>query len=148
MIDSLPRRSASRPGADVARELPGSSAVLAAFRTLPAHPGSNAFLFEAANALVTLHRRALLSGGGAVSARLDGERAALIRRIDAWAGGRSTELRESLGGMVDRLAELWLVALASPGAAQSEAREALWQLADLADTYDNVVLGRPRRRTR
>ena len=96
--------------------------MLAAFRTLPAHPGSNVFLFEAANTLVTLHRRALLGGGGAVSARLDGERAALIRRIDAWAGGRSTELRESLGGMVDRLAELWLVALASPGVGAAAVR--------------------------
>lgn len=84
---------------------------------------------------------------------LNAVRVAVIERIDAWAGGNVPAVpeaslhTETLGTVIDRLAVAWVrsrqLGRASTRSARPsarlEARQALRQLAELGDAYDDLV---------
>ncbi|MBC7302548.1 MAG: hypothetical protein H5T78_16595 [Nocardia sp.] len=123
--------------------LPGRDVLLAAFHGLPHddHP-----VLAAAGELALLHQlraRTPLSE----SERIDRRRAQLMRAIDRWVilaapvpPAAADEHCETLGGLVDRLAQHCSRAFAAPaGAPASVFRDEWLRLDNLADSYERLI---------
>ncbi|ONM48894.1 DUF4254 domain-containing protein [Nocardia donostiensis] len=111
-----------------------------------------------ANELTTLHERRLCSPPGAqdLLTTIDTDRARLVRDIDRWVNSQlppspgSARLHtETVGAVVDRLAQLTAHAYAALTAPTADDLGTIWErLAELAVGYDDLAaeLGSGRRR--
>ncbi|WP_068069312.1 hypothetical protein [Nocardia xishanensis] len=122
--------------------VPGREQLVAACRGLPHddHP-----MLEAAGELAQLHVLRERTPGYEM-AKLDRRRVQLIRSIDRWmtlatpvpGGGRPNS--ETVGGMVDRLAQLIAQACVPLAAAPDSVFHDVWsQVVDLAERYQDLV---------
>ncbi|TCJ99165.1 hypothetical protein DFR71_0137 [Nocardia alba] len=123
--------------------LPGRDVLLAAFHGLPHddHP-----ILHAAGELALLHQ---LRAGTArsESERIDRRRAQLMRSIDRWVilaapipHAAADEHCETLGGLVDRLAEHSSQAFIAPAGIPESLRDDEWvRLDHLADSYERLI---------
>lgn len=127
--------------------LPSSGDIVAAFRgnVRREHPG--AAVLEIAADLAAHHRRLWSAGGTAAAWEVEASRVALVEKVDEWSArelyGRADACvhTETLGSVVDRLASTWVCAFGLIGTTEVTDRTstALWQLAELADAYDDLI---------
>lgn len=152
----------AQPLAYVREVLPRSATIIEAFRQPTVEDAPGGQILDAANALARHHQEQWRAEDASRAPdapadevawckrridELNATRAVLVEQIDEWVTTRvrsrpdASLHTETYGSVIDRLAIAWVrsLHLASAGKGRDRARLALRQLAELADSYDDLI---------